>query len=54
MAPLTSEPGRAASIIRYIGPSVTMSHARPAVRKHLIPLLWPDASAAPAPTQSGA
>jgi predicted nucleotidyltransferase component of viral defense system len=55
MAPLTSEPGRAASIIRYIGPSVTMSHARPAVRKHLVPLLWPDGSAAPAaPTQGGA
>jgi Nucleotidyl transferase AbiEii toxin, Type IV TA system len=47
-APLTSEPGRAASIIRYIGTPITMSHARPAIRKHLIPLLWPEASPAPA------
>jgi hypothetical protein len=43
-APLTNEPGRAASIIRYIGTPITMAHARPAVRKHLIPLLWPNAS----------
>jgi hypothetical protein len=43
-APLSSEPGRAASIIRYIGTPITMAHARPAIRKYLIPLLWPDAS----------
>jgi hypothetical protein len=55
MAPLASEPGRALSIIRYIGTPITMSHARPAVRKHLIPLLWPDASAAQgAPAQGAA
>lgn len=54
MAPLTGAPGRAAPIIRYVGTSITMSHARPAVRKHLIPLLWPDASAAQAAPAQGA
>src|ERR1039458_9770356 len=56
VAPLGSTPaGRAASIIRYVGTPITMSHARPAGRKHLIPLLWPDVSATPAaPTQGGA
>jgi hypothetical protein len=52
MAPLASEPGRAALIIRYIGPSVTMSHARPAVRKHLQTVRPVDPLTGPNPAES--